>query len=129
MRSRLRSQAYGVVAVLKNGDGPTVLIRTDLDALPVVEETGVAYASTVKTKNAAGQEVGVMHACGHDIHITTLIGVGRALAAEKSKWHGTAMLVGQPSEETIDGATRIRAQRGRWALPAGRRWRVRPRWM
>jgi amidohydrolase len=105
------SQAYGVVAVLKNGDGPTVLIRTDLDALPVVEETGVAYASTVKTKNAAGQEVGVMHACGHDIHITTLIGVGRALAAEKSKWHGTAMLVGQPSEETIDGAKAMLADR------------------
>jgi len=70
----------------------------------VVEETGLPYASTVKTKNAAGQEVGVMHACGHDIHITTMIGVGRALAAEKAQWHGTAMLIGQPSEETIDGA-------------------------
>jgi hippurate hydrolase len=98
------SQAYGVVAMLKNGDGPTVLIRTDLDALPVVEETGLPYASTVKTKNAAGQEVGVMHACGHDIHVATMIGVGRALAAEKAEWHGTAMLIGQPSEETIDGA-------------------------
>ena len=98
------SQAYGVVAILKNGDGPTLLIRTDLDALPVVEETGVPYASTVKTKNPAGQEVGVMHACGHDIHITTMIGVARALAAEKSSWHGTVMLIGQPSEETIDGA-------------------------
>src|SRR5277367_4678320 len=98
------SQAFGVVAILKNGDGPTLLIRTDLDALPIVEETGVPYASTVKTKNAAGQEVGVMHACGHDIHITTMIGVGRALAAEKSQWHGTLMLIGQPSEETIDGA-------------------------
>ena len=98
------SQAYGVVALLKNGDGPTLLIRTDLDALPVVEETGVPYASTVKTKNPAGQEVGVMHACGHDIHITTMIGVARALAAEKSSWHGTVMLIGQPSEETIDGA-------------------------
>ncbi len=98
------SQAYGVVAILKNGDGPTLLIRTDLDALPIVEETGVPYASTVKTKNAAGQDVGVMHACGHDIHVTTMIGVARALAAEKSSWHGTAMLIGQPSEETIDGA-------------------------
>ncbi len=98
------SQAYGVVAILKNGDGPTLLIRTDLDALPVVEETGVPYASTVKTKNAAGEEVGVMHACGHDIHITTMIGVARALVAEKSSWHGTVMLIGQPSEETIDGA-------------------------
>ncbi len=98
------SQAYGVVAILKNGDGPTLLIRTDLDALPIIEETGVPYASTVKAKNPAGQDVGVMHACGHDIHITTMIGVGRALAAEKSSWHGTVMLIGQPSEETIDGA-------------------------
>jgi amidohydrolase len=98
------SQAFGVVAILKNGDGPTLLIRTDLDALPIVEETGVSYASTVKAKNAAGEEVGVMHACGHDIHVTTMIGVGRALAAEKSSWHGTVMLIGQPSEETIDGA-------------------------
>jgi amidohydrolase len=98
------SQAYGVVAILKNGDGPILLIRTDLDALPVVEETGVPYASTVMTKNAASEEVGVMHACGHDIHVTTMIGVGRALAAEKSSWHGTVMLIGQPSEETIDGA-------------------------
>jgi amidohydrolase len=98
------SQAYGVVAILKNGDGPTLLIRTDLDALPVVEETGVPYASTVKTKNAAGEDVGVMHACGHDIHVTTMIGVARALVAEKSSWHGTVMLIGQPSEETIDGA-------------------------
>ena len=98
------SQAFGVVAILKNGEGPTLLIRTDLDALPVVEETGVPYASTVKTKDAAGEEVGVMHACGHDVHITTMIGVARALAAQKSQWHGTAMLIGQPSEETIDGA-------------------------
>jgi amidohydrolase len=97
-------QAYGVVAILKNGEGPTLLIRTDLDALPIIEETGVPYASTVKTKNAADQDVGVMHACGHDIHITTMIGVARALAAEKSSWHGTVMLIGQPSEETIDGA-------------------------
>jgi amidohydrolase len=97
-------QAYGVVAILKNGEGPTLLIRTDLDALPIVEETGVPYASTVKTKNAAGQEVGVMHACGHDIHVTTMIGVARALAAEKGQWHGTLMLIGQPSEETVDGA-------------------------
>ena len=98
------SPAYGVVAILNNGDGPRLLIRTDLDALPIVEATGLPYASTVTTKNAAGQQVGVMHACGHDIHITTMIGVARALAAEKSNWHGTAMLIGQPSEETIDGA-------------------------
>jgi amidohydrolase len=98
------SQAFGLVALLHNGAGPKLLIRADMDALPVVEETGVAYASHAKAMNASGQEVGVMHACGHDIHVTTMIGTARALAASKSKWHGTLMLVGQPSEETIDGA-------------------------
>jgi len=98
------TQAFGVVAILKNGAGPTLLIRSDMDALPIVEETGLSYASTVKTKNASGQEVGVMHACGHDIHMTSLIGTARAMAAMKSQWHGTLMLIGQPSEETIDGA-------------------------
>jgi amidohydrolase len=96
--------AYGVVAVMKNGDGPTVLVRSDMDALPVEEKTGLPYASTVKTRNDAGQEVGVMHACGHDIHMTTLIGAGRTLAALRDQWHGTLMLVGQPAEETVDGA-------------------------
>lgn len=98
------SQAYGVVGILKNGAGPTLLIRTDLDALPVEEKTGLPYASKVRTKNSAGQDVGVMHACGHDIHMTTMIGVARNMAALKSQWHGTLMLIGQPSEETIDGA-------------------------
>jgi amidohydrolase len=98
------SQAYGVVGILKNGAGPTLLIRTDLDALPVTEKTGLPYASAVRAKNPAGQDVGVMHACGHDIHITTMIGVARNMAALKSQWHGTLMLIGQPSEETIDGA-------------------------
>jgi amidohydrolase len=98
------SQAYGVIAILENGPGPRLLIRTDLDALPVIEETGVPYASQVKTKNAAGQEVGVMHACGHDIHITTMIGTARALVTLRKQWHGTLMLVGQPSEELVDGA-------------------------
>jgi amidohydrolase len=98
------TQAYGLVAILQNGAGPKLLIRTDMDALPIVEETGLPYASAVKTKNAAGQDVGVMHACGHDIHVTTMIGVARVLAQSKSQWHGTVMLVGQPSEETIDGA-------------------------
>jgi amidohydrolase len=98
------SQAYGVIAILENGPGPRLLIRTDLDALPIIEETGVPYASQVKTKNAAGQDVGVMHACGHDIHITTMIGTARALVALKKQWHGTLMLVGQPSEELVDGA-------------------------
>ncbi len=98
------SQAYGVVAVLQNGAGPRVLIRTDMDALPVEEKTGLDYASTVRSTNAQGQDVGVMHACGHDIHITVLLGVAREMAERKSQWHGTLMLIGQPSEETIDGA-------------------------
>ena len=98
------SQAYGVVAILENGPGPRLLVRSELDALPVTEETGVDYASHVKTKNAAGQEVGVMHACGHDVHAATLVGTARAMAASRSKWHGTLMIVAQPSEETADGA-------------------------
>jgi amidohydrolase len=97
-------QAYGIVAVLKNGDGPRLLIRSDMDALPVMEKTGLDYASTVRTKNDAGQDVGVMHACGHDIHMTVLLGTAKEMAARKSAWHGTLMLIGQPSEETIDGA-------------------------
>ena len=98
------SQAYGVVGILKNGAGPTLLVRTDLDALPVQEKTGLPYASKVRTKNDAGQDVSVMHACGHDIHITTMIAVAGNMAALKDRWHGTLMLIGQPSEETIDGA-------------------------
>jgi len=98
------TQAYGVVAILENGPGPRLLIRTDMDALPIVEETGVSYASHAVSKNPAGQEVGVMHACGHDVHVTTMIGTARALANSRAKWHGTVMLIGQPSEETLDGA-------------------------
>ena len=98
------SKAFGVVGILKNGSGPTVLVRGDMDALPIVEETGVPYASHVTAKNPAGQAVGVMHACGHDVHTTVLIGTARALAAAKGQWHGTVMIIGQPSEETIDGA-------------------------
>ncbi|MDB6045064.1 MAG: amidohydrolase [Gammaproteobacteria bacterium] len=105
------TQAYGLVAILENGPGPRLLIRADMDALPVIEETGVSYASQVKTKNASGQEVGVMHACGHDIHVSTMIGTARALAALKKQWHGTVMLVGQPSEETSDGAKAMLADR------------------
>lgn len=96
--------SYGVVAVLKNGNGPTVYVRTDMDALPVVEQTGLPYASTVKTKNATGEEVGVMHACGHDIHMTTFMGAAKVLAATKSHWHGTLVLIGQPAEEVVKGA-------------------------
>ncbi|ADW67945.1 M20 metallopeptidase family protein [Granulicella tundricola] len=98
------THAFGVIGILKNGPGPTLLIRGDMDALPIVEETGLPYASHVTTKNKAGQEVGVMEACGHDIHTTVLMGTARALAADKSHWHGTLMILGQPSEETIDGA-------------------------
>jgi hippurate hydrolase len=98
------SQAFGVVAVMQNGTGPRVLIRTDMDALPVEEMTGLDYASTVRSTNAQGQDVGVMHACGHDIHMTVLLGVAREMADRKSQWHGTLVLIGQPSEETIDGA-------------------------
>ncbi|HVP53354.1 MAG TPA: amidohydrolase [Candidatus Eisenbacteria bacterium] len=96
--------AFGVVAVMKNGAGPTVLVRTDMDALPVEEKTGVPYASHARSKNQAGDDVGVMHACGHDIHVTTMIGVGETLAQLKNQWHGTLILVGQPSEETVEGA-------------------------
>jgi hippurate hydrolase len=95
---------FGVVGVMKNGAGPTVLVRTDLDALPVHEETGLPYASTVTTKNDEGKEVSVMHACGHDIHMSTLIGTARALGRLKDKWHGTILFVGQPAEEMVGGA-------------------------
>ncbi|MFN2541690.1 MAG: amidohydrolase [Chthoniobacterales bacterium] len=95
---------FGVVGVMKNGAGPTVLVRTDLDALPVHEETGVPYASTVTAKNNEGKDVPVMHACGHDIHMSTFIGTARALGKLKDKWHGTIIFVGQPAEEMAGGA-------------------------
>ncbi len=98
------SHAFGVVGILKNGPGPTLLVRGDMDALPIIEETGVPYASHVLTKNKSGEEVGVMHACGHDVHTTVLMGTAQALASSRKAWHGTLMIVGQPSEETIDGA-------------------------
>src|SRR5881227_1206649 len=89
---------------MKNGDGPTVLVRTDLDALPVQEQTGLPYASKVTAKNEKGDEVHVMHACGHDVHVSTLIGVARSLAKLKDQWHGTLVFVGQPAEELGIGA-------------------------
>lgn len=95
---------HGVVGILKNGTGPTVMLRTDLDALPVVEQTGLAYSSRVKVKDASGADVGVMHACGHDVHITNLIGVARYLAANKDRWAGTVLFIGQPAEERGLGA-------------------------
>jgi len=97
-------RGYGIVALMRNGEGPTLLVRADMDALPVEEKTGLPYASHVRTKNDAGQEVGVMHACGHDIHVTTLIGTARLLAQLKEQWRGTLLLVGQPAEEAIGGA-------------------------
>ncbi len=97
----------GVVAVLKNGPGPVVLIRTDMDALPIVEQTGLPYASKVKTKNRDGVEVGVMHACGHDIHMTSWVGTARVLASMKDKWSGTLVLIAQPAEEIIAGAKKM----------------------
>jgi hippurate hydrolase len=105
------TQAFGVVAVLENGAGPRLLIRTDMDALPVEEKTGLDYASTVRSTNQQGQDVGVMHACGHDIHMTVLLGMAHEMAAGKDKWHGTLILIGQPSEETIDGARAMLADR------------------
>src|SRR5881398_30127 len=97
-------KCFGVVGVMKNGDGPVVLVRTDLDALPVQEETGLPYASKVVTKNDKGDDVHVMHACGHDAHISMIIGVARSLAKLKDQWHGTIVFVGQPAEELGTGA-------------------------
>jgi hippurate hydrolase len=97
-------QAEGVVGVMENGKGPRLMLRTELDALPVEEKTGLDYASHVKTTNAQGQAVGVMHACGHDLHMTVMLGVARELAERKADWHGTVVVIGQPAEETIGGA-------------------------
>ena len=97
-------KGYGVVGVMKNGDGPTVLVRTDMDALPVEEETGLPYASKAITKNDEGKEVHVMHACGHDAHMAAFIGTARALAKLKDQWHGTIVFVAQPAEELGTGA-------------------------
>ena len=96
--------SYGLVAVLQNGEGPTVMIRTDLDALPVEENTHLAYASRVRVKNEEGKEVGVMHACGHDLHMTCFLGTAAALSRLKHHWQGTLVLIGQPAEEMGDGA-------------------------
>ena len=95
----------GVVGLLTNGEGKTIMLRCDLDALPVTEQTGLTYASKVKvTDPSTGVEVGVMHACGHDIHITNLIATARYLAEHKDRWQGTVMFVGQPAEERGSGA-------------------------
>src|ERR1700728_397331 len=113
LAGRLRGLGYevtehvggtGVVAILKNGPGPIVMLRTELDALPVEEKTGLPYASKVHAKDDAGHDVPVMHACGHDLHMAALVGTAAIMVHSKDTWHGTLMLIGQPAEETISGA-------------------------
>jgi len=118
LADRLKSLGYdvttgvgrtGLVAVMKNGPGPTVMLRTELDGLPVEEKTGLPFASKAVAKNAAGQTVPVMHACGHDIHMSAWAGTARLMAEHKDRWHGTLMLVGQPAEEAGAGAAAMLA--------------------
>ncbi len=94
----------GVVAVLKNGPGPTLLLRADMDGLPVVEQTGLSYASKAKGTSRAGGETGVMHACGHDTHMAAWVGTARRMVASKVQWSGTLVMILQPGEETSEGA-------------------------
>jgi amidohydrolase len=94
----------GIVAILKNGPGPVVMLRTEMDALPVQEKTGLPFASKVTTKNAAGETVPVAHACGHDLHMAAWYGTAKLMADNRKAWSGTLMLIGQPSEETVHGA-------------------------
>jgi len=94
----------GVVGVLKNGSGPTVLLRTELDALPVTEATGLPFASTVRTKDDNGLDVGVMHACGHDLHMAAVVSTARIMAGDRTRWRGTLVVIGQPAEERTSGA-------------------------
>ena len=99
-----RVGGFGVVGVLRNGPGKTLMLRTDLDALPVVEQTGLPYASKVRTTDRRGATVGVMHACGHDLHMTNLVGVAQYLAANRDRWSGTCVFICQPAEERGAGA-------------------------
>jgi len=110
---------YGVVAVMENGKGPTVLVRTEIDALPIEEKTGVAWASKVRMQDITGEEVGVMHACGHDMHQTVLVGTARVLAAMKERWSGTLILICQTAEERGAGARALLADGlyERWPVP------------
>jgi hippurate hydrolase len=116
LAARLRSLGYevtegvggtGVVAILKNGAGPTVMLRSELDALPVEEKTGLPFASKVHAQDDSGHDVPVAHACGHDLHMAALVATADILAHSKQSWHGTLMLIGQPAEETISGAKRM----------------------
>ena len=95
---------YGVVGILENGVGPIVMLRADMDALPVIEQTGLPFASQVQVENDDGRKTGIMHACGHDVHMTNLIGTACYLATNRSLWQGTLMLVGQPAEEKGAGS-------------------------
>lgn len=95
---------YGIVGLLKNGAGPTVMIRTDMDALPIKEDTGLPYASQVTATDVDGNVVSVMHACGHDLHMATWVGVARVFHQLRSSWNGTLVFVGQPAEEKLTGA-------------------------
>ena len=95
---------YGVVGIFKNGNGPTILYRTDMDALPMKEKTGLSYASQIITKNFDGNNVGTMHSCGHDMHMTVWTGTARALVERKNEWKGTIIMIGQPAEEIGAGA-------------------------
>src|SRR5205085_8185510 len=94
----------GIVGILRNGNGPTVLVRTDMDALPLKETTGLPYASKVMTKSEGGEVTAVMHACGHDIHMASWVGAATLLSGLKDRWRGTLVFVGQPSEEKVTGA-------------------------
>ena len=104
-----RVGGHGVVGVLSNGRGPTILVRTDLDALPVKEQTGLPYASTVRATDDKGAAVEVMHACGHDVHMTVLVGAARTLVSLKDRWQGTLVMIGQPAEEKGSGARKMLA--------------------
>jgi amidohydrolase len=107
----------GVVAVLRNGDGPTVMLRADMDALPMREDTGLPYASSVTTEDGDGAVVDVAHACGHDMHVTWMLGAARVLAESRSAWRGTALIVFQPGEETAQGASSMVSEWGEGRFP------------
>ena len=99
----------GIVALMENGEGPLVMFRADMDGLPVEEKSGLSYASQAKQIDPNGDEVFVMHACGHDVHITSLVGTAELMAAKRDQWRGTLMLIGQPAEERVMGAAAMRA--------------------
>jgi amidohydrolase len=118
LAKRLKSLGYevttgvgktGIVAILRNGPGPVVMLRAELDALPVEEKTGLAFASKATTQNDAGVTVPVAHACGHDLHMAGWLGTATVMAGRRDRWHGTLMLVGQPAEEILGGASAMLA--------------------